>query len=283
MVVEDSQGINPKQRRSILKPVVEDSQEQAARTRQGTNRPLSSDELNRGDPLSYMPKEVRDLVLASSSPLSDVRRTSSPVLDGGAMFPPSPGVDQGKNPSSAGSRRLGDVSSHGPASSRESSVPGTSWAFNASTTNTMTQSVTASLYGRSPSRSGHFTTGRASQPRAVAQPLSRSSGIKTSESQSDHQPSQRFKNGRTKRVHMATQLEDPSMEDRHKRRRLSSEIEKLGLGPTQSSPATTKATSQRKSTLRRTQPGKHGFRRLSNRQKAKIARRQIQRPLYTRA
>ncbi|KAL8968838.1 MAG: hypothetical protein Q9197_004662 [Variospora fuerteventurae] len=148
VVVEDSQDRAPKPRRGILKSkaVIEDSQDKGAQIPQ-QGRQLSSDELSRGESLPRMPKEVRDLLLRSSSPLTDIQRTSSPVMDGGAMFPPSPGDGQGNKGSGLSARKRGDALSHGNTMHRESSVGGDLWSYETSTTSTRVRAVSASLHG----------------------------------------------------------------------------------------------------------------------------------------
>lgn len=248
-VVEDSQDKVPRQRRGILKRghVVEDSQEHAGQIHQGSSRALSSDELSRGDPPSYMSKDVRGLVLASSSPLTDVRRTASPVIDGASMYPQSPLMGQGNNALGLGSRRSDVTPYHDVSSHHEGPVPGNPWAYNTTVTSTRTHSVTASIGGMSP-----FSANGA-QPHTAANRSSQSSAIKQSDSQTELQSHQNLKVLGSKRPHPGVTGSD----GRHKRRRESSEAEKLGLGPTQTSPIKSASGSRRKSTLRHSQRGKH--------------------------
>ncbi|KAL8745777.1 MAG: hypothetical protein Q9184_007831, partial [Pyrenodesmia sp. 2 TL-2023] len=244
-VVEDSQDKVPRQRRSLPKPgrVIEDSQEQNGQIHHGPNRALSSDELSRGDPMSYMLKDVRDSVMASSSPLTDVRRTSSPFIDGAAMYPQSPSMSQGNNAAGLGPRRSGGSPYHGASNDQEGPVSGNSWAYNTMVTSTKTHSVTASIGGISP------FAANGGQHRASAHKSSQSSTIKKSDSQTELESHQNRKALSSKRPHPGVAGSD----DHRKRRRMSSEAEKLGLGPTQTSPIKSASSSRRKTTLRQSQ------------------------------
>ncbi|KAL8723279.1 MAG: hypothetical protein Q9225_000401 [Loekoesia sp. 1 TL-2023] len=255
-VIEDSQNRDPQERPGLLKsrPIVEDSQGKGDDTHRQRHRlPSSSDELSREDPLSYMPKEIQDLVAGSSSPLTDVQPASSPVIDGGVMFPPSPMAGQRSNPPVKEAPRLGSFTPPGSANHRESPNQGNIWAYNTSMISTKSHSVTASLLGRSPSRSSHFATDEASQSRSVGHLSPHSFGIKQSESQLSHQSHQNLKRGGLKRAKPAASIRAKDPGSHHKRLRLSSETEKLGLGPTQNSPVKSAGSSRRKSSLRHSQ------------------------------
>lgn len=247
-VVEDSQDKAARRRRSILKPgrVIEDSQEQNGQIHQGPSRALSSDELSRGDPISYMSKDVRDLAMASSSPLTDIRRTSSPFIDGAAMYPQSPSMSQGNNAAGLGPRRSGGSPYHVSANHHEGPVSGNSWAYNTMVTSTKTHSVTASIGGISP------FPANGGQSRASTHKSSQSSTIKKSDSQTELESHQNLKALGSKRPHPGVAGSD----DHRKRRRMSSEAEKHGLGPTQTSPVKSTSSSRRKTTLRQSQRGK---------------------------
>lgn len=247
VVVEDSQDRAAKPRRGILKSkaVVEDSQDKGAQIPQ-QGRQLSSDELSRGESLPRMPKEVRDLLLRSSSPLTDIQRMSSPVMDGGAMFPPSPGDGQGNKGSGLSARKRGDALSHGNTMHRESSVGGDLWSYETSTTSTRVRAVSASLHGMSASASSHFPPRRVIEPSKATHPLSQSSGTVTQDSQSNRQSHHTREDHGMKRLHPGSKPGATSSEGQSKRRRLSTEKEKVS-GRT--SPA--KSTSSRRGTLRR--------------------------------
>ncbi|KAL8922354.1 MAG: hypothetical protein Q9208_005207 [Pyrenodesmia sp. 3 TL-2023] len=247
-VVEDSQEKVPRQRRSILKPgrVIEDSQEQNGQIQQGSSRALSSDELSRGEPISHMSRGARDLGMASSSPLTDIRRTLSPFLDGAAMYPQSPSMSQGNNVAGLGPRGSGGSPYRGAANHHEGPVSGNSWAYNTTVTSTKTHSMTASIGGISP------FPANGGQPRASAHKSSQSSTIKKSDSQKELESHQNLKGLGSKRPHPGVAGSD----DQRKRRRMSSEADKHGLGPTQTSPIKSVSSSRRKSTLRQSQQGK---------------------------
>ncbi|KAL9018111.1 MAG: hypothetical protein Q9185_004577 [Variospora sp. 1 TL-2023] len=247
VVVEDSQDRAPKPRRGILKSkaIIEDSQDKGAQIPQ-QGRQLSSDELSRGESLPRMPKEVRDLLLRSSSPLTDIQRTSSPVMDGGAMFPPSPGDGQGNKGSGLSARKRGDALSHGNTMHRESSVGGDLWSYETSTTSTRVRAVSASLHGMSASASSHFPPRRVIEPSKATHSLSQSSGTVTQDSQSNRQSHHTREDHGMKRSHPGSKPGAASSEGQSKRRRLSTEKEKF---PGQTSPV--KSTSSRRGTLRR--------------------------------
>ncbi|KAL8905342.1 MAG: hypothetical protein Q9207_002690 [Kuettlingeria erythrocarpa] len=248
-VVEDSQDRVLRQRRGILKRghVIDDSQEHTGQTHQGSSRALSSDELSRADSRSYVPKDVRDKAIASSSPLTDIRRTASPVIDGASMYPQSPLMGQGNNALGLSCRRSDVTPYHDASSHQESPVPGNSWAYNTTVTSTKTHSVTASITGMSP-----FSANGA-PPRTAAHKSSQSSAIKQSDSQTELHSRQNLKALGSKRPHPGVTGSD----DRRKRRRMSSEAEKHGLGPTQISPIKAGSSLRRKTTLRHSQQGKH--------------------------
>ncbi|KAL9025500.1 MAG: hypothetical protein Q9196_005684, partial [Gyalolechia fulgens] len=82
---------------SELRPIVEESQGIDINVCGQQHRALSSsDELSREDPLS-LTQETQNFQARSSSPLTDARLTSSPVTDGGVMFPPSPMTGKRRN------------------------------------------------------------------------------------------------------------------------------------------------------------------------------------------
>ncbi|KAL9008497.1 MAG: hypothetical protein Q9173_006381 [Seirophora scorigena] len=249
VVVEDSQDRAPKPRKGILKSkaVVEDSQE-TAQTHQHPYRQLSPGELSRGESLPRMSKEVREMLQASSSPLTDIQRTSSPVMDGGAMFPPSPGDSQGKIAHGLSARKRGEVSSHGKTTHRESSTGCDLWSYETSTTSTRVRSMSASLHGISGSTSSHFTPRRNVESGKSTHPKSQTAGFVLADSQPNRQSQPSQEDHGMKRLHPGSKSGAASLESQSKRRRLSTDKEKV---PGQTSPA--KSTTLRRSTLRRSQ------------------------------
>ncbi|KAI4170689.1 MAG: hypothetical protein LQ343_004787 [Gyalolechia ehrenbergii] len=219
MVVEDSQLRAAKDRPSILEPrtINEDSQDRDSQQQPGESEPRpiveeslgidinacgqqhgplsSSDELNRDDPLSFT-QETQAFLARSLSPLTDAQPTSSPVTDGGVMFPPSPMTGKKRN-----------------------------------------------SLGKEPPRSTP----------SMGHPSPKRPGTTQSGSQLSNQSSGTPKKGVLKRVRPTATAGVNDLESHHKRRRLSSEIEKLGLGPTQKSPIKAAGSSRRKSTLRHSQ------------------------------
>ena len=244
-VPRSSHKKDPKSRHVALKPrpIVKDSQQEGVDAQSQQLRPLSSDELSRNDPLSFMPKEIQDLVGRSSSPLTDAPSPSSPVIDGGVMFPPSPVVPP----------RADATPSHSSTDRRTTSTQGKSWAYNSSVTSTKSHSVTTSLFGRSPSRSSHLAGGRASQLISSRYSMPPNLGIKKPKEQMAHVSSKTAKGGGLKRLASAASVTADDSEIHGKKRRLSSEVEKHGLGPKQVSPVKKAGSRQRKSTRQHSQ------------------------------
>lgn len=271
VVVEDSQDRAPKPRKGILKSkaVVEDSQE-IAQTGQQSCRQLPSDELSRGESLPHMSKEVREMVQASSSPLTDIQRTSSPVMDGGAMFPPSPGDGRGKTAPGLSARKRGEVSSHGKTTHRESSTGGDLWSYETSTTSTRVRSMSASLHGISASTSSHFPPRRNFESGKATHPKSHMTGFVLPDSQPSRQSQPPQEDRGMKRSHPGSKCGAASLAGQSKRRRLSTDKEKV---PGQTSPA--KSTTSRRSTLRRSQKGERSSQEPPQRKNAEDRRRQI--------
>lgn len=271
VVVEDSQDRAPKPRKGILKSkaVVEDSQE-IAQTDQRSRRQLPSDELSRGESLPHMSKEVREMVQASSSPLTDIQRTSSPVMDGGAMFPPSPGDGRGKTAPGLSARKRGEVSSHGKTTHRESSTGGDLWSYETSTTSTRVRSMSASLHGISASTSSHFPPRRNFESGKATHPKSHMTGFVLPDSQPSRQSQPPQEDRGMKRSHPGSKCGAASLAGQSKRRRLSTDKEKV---PGQTSPA--KSTTSRRSTLRRSQKGERSSQEPPQRKNAEDRRRQI--------
>ncbi|KAL8730129.1 MAG: hypothetical protein Q9181_004767 [Wetmoreana brouardii] len=244
VVIEDSQDKDAKQLARNRPVIVEDSQDQGPEQQR---RPLSSDELSSNNPLSYMPREVRKLMTESSSPLSEVQPTSSPVTDGRVMFPPSPLADQRNQIRSVDPSKKGDSPSDKQAIRRKGSLQGTAWTFSRSTTSTKSQSVTAALQNRLSSKGNPLGPSQ-NQTSATQQPNS----PQTHHSQYAAQASG------MKRSKPSTQLGLEDIEGHSKRPRLSSEAEKFRLGPMQVSPVKS-GTSRRKTTLRRSKQGELCF------------------------
>ncbi|KAL8701512.1 MAG: hypothetical protein Q9201_004870 [Fulgogasparrea decipioides] len=241
VVIEDSRDKDAKQLVTDRPVMIEDSQNKGLEQQ---HRPLSSDELSSNNPLSYMPKEVRELMAESSSPLSEDQQTSPPVTDGRVMFPPSPSADQCNQVRSVDLSKKGGSPSDRQAIGRKGSLQGTAWTFSKSTTNTKSQSVTASFQNR-PSSKGSL----------LGTPQNQISATQPTNSPQTHRSQHAAQATGMKRIKPISQLRFDDIEGHSKRRRLSSETEKFSLGPVQVSPVRS-ATSRRKTTLRRSKQDK---------------------------
>ncbi|KAL8866546.1 MAG: hypothetical protein Q9174_006239, partial [Haloplaca sp. 1 TL-2023] len=215
----DTQEKNGQQPRGILKRTFEDSQDQAANT----------------------PKRRGPSAVASSPLAEDL--LSSPVTDGRVMFPPY-------RPSPVPST-LGDVDPS-KQSRRRTSSQGTSWTMNTSTTKIKSQSFTAHRQGRSVSRSSVAPSDRHSPSRPTStRPSPFINRVSNPASALLLPPIAR--RGSIKSSRPGTQTETVTTATSSKKRKLSMETEKYGLGPTQTSPPASSAATHRKRTLRRPQ------------------------------
>ncbi|KAL8967279.1 MAG: hypothetical protein Q9183_002995 [Haloplaca sp. 2 TL-2023] len=220
-ISSDTQDKNGQKPRGILKKTIEESQDKAANT----------------------PKRRGPLRLASSPLTED--QISSPVTDGRVMFPPYqpnplPNNAGGVEPSKQTRRRT---------SSQE-----TSWTMNTSTTKIKSQSFTAHRQGRPVSRSSVGPSDRHSPSRSTSSRPSPFVNRVSNPSSALHLPPV-ARDGSIKRSKPNTQTETVTTATSSKRRKLSMETEKYGLGPTQTSPPTSSAATHRKRTLRRPQKG----------------------------
>ena len=223
-ISSDTQDKNGQQPRGILKRTIEDSQDKAANT----------------------PKRRGPLAVASSPLTED--QLSSPVTDGRVMFPP---YHPSPLPSNQG------VVDPSKQSRRRTSSQGTSWTMNTSTTKIKSQSFTAHRQGRPVSRSSVGPSDRHSPSRSTS---GRPSPFvnRLSNPSSALLPPPVARGGATKRSKPSTQIETVTTASHNKKRKLSIETEKYGLGPTQTSPPASSAASHRKRTLRRPQKGQSG-------------------------
>ncbi|KAL8965961.1 MAG: hypothetical protein Q9183_003596 [Haloplaca sp. 2 TL-2023] len=220
-ISSDTQDKNGHQPRGILKKIIEESQDKVANT----------------------PKRRGPLRVASSPLTED--QISSPVTDGRVMFPPYqpnplPNNAGGVDPSKQTRRRT---------SSQE-----TSWTMNTSTTKIKSQSFTAHRQGRPVSRSSVGPSDRHSPSRSTSsRPSPFVNRVSNPSSALLLPPVAR--GGSIKRSKPNTQTETVTTATSSKRRKLSMETEKYGLGPTQTSPPASSAATHRKRTLRRPQKG----------------------------
>ncbi|KAL9600265.1 MAG: hypothetical protein Q9219_003310 [cf. Caloplaca sp. 3 TL-2023] len=252
VINEDSRPGGPKE-------LLLESRDNLDDTHERQREPLSSsDDLSREDPLSYMPKEIQDMVARSSSPLTDTQSVSSPVVDGSVKLPRGLRIGQQsrtlvKEPSKTSIFKPLDTNDR-----YKTPTQGNVLAYNKSTiTSTKSRLVASSIIDRSPSRSSHFPGSREPQARSLGKASPQPPNTRTADSQLASQLGHVSIADGLKRVRPAATADtkDPQSHT-SKRRRLSSETEKHKLGPTQASPVKPAGISRRKTTLRRSQRGK---------------------------
>ncbi|KAL8801665.1 MAG: hypothetical protein Q9182_004302 [Xanthomendoza sp. 2 TL-2023] len=231
-IVEDSQESHI---------VVDDSQDKQPRPFQQLFGPFSSEEIHTGNTLMSMPEVVEDIGAEPPFPPADAQSSPTPVTDGRIMFPPSPSITGSKRSRGIEDSQAAGVPSQEIRSSRESPSRGTIQASSKTITKTMEKSIL---------RTSQSITGGA--PPSNAKRLLPGAEVKRANNQASQQSRGILKDNSSRRTSQGSQSQT-DISEQNKRRKLSSEPMKNGLGPMQNSPANLTGTSRRKTTLRRSQ------------------------------
>ncbi|KAL8807025.1 MAG: hypothetical protein Q9200_004841 [Gallowayella weberi] len=235
-MVEDSQESHT---------VVEDSQDKQPELFQQNFGPSSSEESHTDNTLTFIPRVEEDAGAEPPFPPADAQSSPTPVTDGRIMFPPSPSMTGSKRSRVFEDSQAAGMPSQGIRSSRESPSHGTIQASSQTITKTKSHSVE-----RSVSRTSQSITGGALPSNAKR--LLLGSEVKSLNIQASQQSRGILKDNSSKRMNQGSQSQT-NISEQNKRRKLSSEPLKNGLGPMQTSPANLTGTSRRKTTLRRSQ------------------------------